>query len=154
MRPRRAASHNEVMTDIGRRTLLAAMAGLAAGAPRGMSAQSREEWAPLFDGKSLQGWKEPPLPNRGKVEVQDGAIVLGRGRMTGIVWAGEFPKTGYEIRFEAARLEGLPGGISSGAALSAALKVAARPENKGKRLVVVIPSFAERYLSTALFEGL
>lgn len=64
------------------------------------------EWIPLFDGKSLQGWKEPALPNRGKVEVQDGAIVLGRGRMTGIVWAGEFPRTGYEIRFEAARLEG------------------------------------------------
>jgi cysteine synthase A len=60
----------------------------------------------------------------------------------------------FEVAREAAKLEGLPGGISSGAALSAALRVGARAENKGKRIVVVIPSFAERYLSTALFEGL
>jgi len=50
--------------------------------------------------------------------------------------------------------EGIAGGISSGAAVTAALRVAARPEMKGKRIVVIIPSMAERYMSTDLFKGI
>ena len=67
---------------------------------------SGNAWIPLFDGHSLSGWKEAPIPGRGPVGVQDGAIRLGKGRMTGIAWTGDFPRSGYEIRFEAARLEG------------------------------------------------
>ncbi|HYC75436.1 cysteine synthase A [Brevundimonas sp.] len=60
----------------------------------------------------------------------------------------------FDMARKAARLEGIPVGISSGAALVAAFRQAALTENAGKMIVAIIPSFAERYLSTALFEGL
>jgi cysteine synthase A len=63
-------------------------------------------------------------------------------------------ETALETARRAAKLEGIPVGISSGAAIAAALEVGSRQENEGKTIVAIIPSFAERYLSTALFEGL
>jgi cysteine synthase A len=60
----------------------------------------------------------------------------------------------FAIARELARSEGIPTGISAGAAVHAALELGKRPDNAGKTIVVIIPSFAERYLSTALFDGL
>jgi cysteine synthase A len=62
--------------------------------------------------------------------------------------------TAIDTARQVARIEGVPVGISSGAAVAAALQVGARPSSEGKTIVIIIPSFAERYLSTALFEGL
>lgn len=60
----------------------------------------------------------------------------------------------FDMARKIARVEGIPVGISSGAAIIAAFRLAALDENAGKTIVAIIPSFAERYLSTALFEGL
>lgn len=78
--------------------------------------------------------------------------VLDRSVIDEVVTVGN--QTAFETARAIARLEGIPVGISSGAAIAAALEIGARPENEGKTIVIIIPSFAERYLSTALFEGL
>ncbi|MCW9034319.1 MAG: cysteine synthase A [Alphaproteobacteria bacterium] len=86
---------------------------------------------------------------------------IGAGFVPGVLdtdLIDEVIKIGNETAFatarKAANLEGLPCGISSGAAIAAALEVGQRPEMEGKTIVVILPSFAERYTSTALFEGL
>jgi cysteine synthase A len=78
--------------------------------------------------------------------------ILDRGVMDEVVQVSN--DDSFAMARRAAREEGLPVGISSGAALVAAFDVATRPEMAGKTIVTIIPSFAERYLSTALFEGL
>jgi hypothetical protein len=72
----------------------------------GGQAQSTPEWVSLFDGRTLAGWKEAPYTGRGQVSVKDGMLVLGKGRTTGIALTREFAASGYEVRFEAARLAG------------------------------------------------
>lgn len=65
------------------------------------------EWKPIFDGQSLTGWRETPFTGKGKVETGGGAILLLPGApMTGVTWTGEFPKSNYEIRWEARRVQG------------------------------------------------
>ena len=78
--------------------------------------------------------------------------ILDRSVIDEVITVGN--QTAFETARLLARIEGIPVGISSGAAVAAALEIGARPEARGKNIVIIIPSFAERYLSTALFEGL
>ncbi len=78
--------------------------------------------------------------------------ILDRSVIDEIIAVGN--QTAFDTARLVARIEGIPIGISSGAAVAAAIDVGRRPENAGKAIVIIIPSFAERYLSTALFEGL
>jgi cysteine synthase A len=78
--------------------------------------------------------------------------VLDRNVIDEVVTVGN--QTAFDTARLLARLEGIPAGISSGAAVAAAIEVGMRADMAGKNIVIIIPSFAERYLSTALFEGL
>lgn len=78
--------------------------------------------------------------------------ILQKALIDDIITVGN--QTAFETARLVARIEGIPVGISSGAAIAAAIELAGRQEMDGKNIVVIIPSFAERYLSTALFEGL
>jgi cysteine synthase A len=77
--------------------------------------------------------------------------VLDTGLIDEVLTIGN--ETSFEMARQLARIEGIPGGISSGAAIAASVEIAERKGMAGKRIVAILPSFAERYLSTALFDG-
>jgi cysteine synthase A len=104
------------------------------------------EESPILNGgqpgpHKIQGIGANFVPEILDTEVYDEVIDVNAE--TSVAWARR-----------AATEEGLLVGISSGAAIAAAVQVAQREENKGKTIVVIVPSFGERYLSTILFEGL
>jgi cysteine synthase A len=103
------------------------------------------------DSPVLSGGQPGPHPIQG---IGAGFVpaILDRKVIDEVITIGN--ETAFDMARKAARLEGIPVGISSGAAIAGALEVGARPEMAGKMIVAIIPSFAERYLSTALFEGL
>jgi hypothetical protein len=81
--------------------LLVALTGVASAQPQGA------EWKSLFDGKSLQGWRETQFAGHGRVRIENGVLFLDPGSpMTGVTRIGSFPRSDYEVRFEAARLKG------------------------------------------------
>ncbi len=87
----------------------------------------------------IQGIGAGFIPEILKTDLIDEVITVGN-------------ETSFEVARKVTRVEGIPCGISSGATISAALELAARPENKGKKIVVIVASSAERYISTALFD--
>jgi len=102
--------------------------------------------SPVISGEApgphkIQGIGAGFIPKNLNVDILDGAVKVTNDEA-------------FEMARRLSNEEGIPGGISSGAAVAAALKVAARPEMKGKRIVVILPSMAERYMSTDLFKGI
>jgi len=95
------------MRALARSTVTCAVVALWLVSPKPAQSQAAGGgWKLLFDGSSLHGWRETNFSGRGTVRVEDGAIVLGKGILTGITWTGNFPTVNYEVRMEAMRVDG------------------------------------------------
>lgn len=91
------------MTRVFHASMLALLTALASGANPLHAQRDRS----LFDGETLVGWTVSDFFSPGLVGVRNGSIVLGRGDpLTGITWAGDFPRLDYEVTLEAMRVEG------------------------------------------------
>jgi cysteine synthase A len=103
------------------------------------------------DSAVLSGGPPGPHPIQG---IGAGFVpaILDRKVIDEVITIGN--ETAFATARRVAKLDGIPVGISSGAAIAAAIELGQRPDMAGKTIVAIIPSFAERYLSTALFEGL
>ncbi len=154
----RATTAEEVWADTGGR-LDVFVSGVGTGGTITGVGQMLRERAPSCRIVAVEPEDSPVLSggNPGPHKIQG----IGAGFVPAVLDTGlidEVLTVANETAFEHARLlartEGIPGGISSGAAIAAALELAERPGMAGKRHVVILPSFAERYLSTALFDGL
>jgi len=99
-------SSNRTLATAGRLALASLVVWSAIGGAHGQDTAQPSGWTALFDGVSLKGWRETPFTGHGQVRVKDGMILIGKGQLTGITWTGAFPRSGYEIRFEATRLDG------------------------------------------------
>jgi len=126
-------------------TLTGTASALKAKKPEFKAYAVEPEDSPVLSGGNpgphkIQGIGAGFIPSILETDLIDGVVKISNQRS-------------FEVAREVAKLEGIPCGISSGAAFAAALDVAKAPENKGKKIVAIIPSFAERYISTALFDS-
>jgi len=126
-------------------TLTGIASAIKARKPEFLAIAVEPENSPVLSGgvpgaHQIQGIGPGVVPENLDTSLIDEAIQIGN-------------ESAYNMARRAARTEGLPVGISSGAAIAAALEIGCRPEMEGKLIVAILPSFAERYLTTPLFDG-
>ena len=154
----RRTTAEEIWNDTGGR-VDAAIIGVGTGGTLTGVASAIKERKPEFLAIAVEPENSPVLsggvPGAHQIQgIGAGFVpeILNTGLIDEIIQIGN--ESAYIMARRAARTEGLPVGISSGAAIAAALEIGRRPEMEGKLIVAILPSFAERYLTTPLFDGL